>query len=402
MPASTPAREPLLTPRFAMLWTYAFITFFSAFQLFPAMPLRIRELGGSLSQAGLFLMVYTFASAFAAPIMGTVADHVGRKRMLITASLAFIVFSILYGLIHNLVILLVVGIIHGSLWSGILASASAIMSEFIPESRRAQGLAWWGLSSTAAITLAPVVGLWVFDRFGWGVLCLELVVLSAVMAVWAVMLPAKDRPAPDARLALHDAWDWAVVKTTLSFTVLSFGYGGVTSYSAIVAIQHHIKPDAIYLTVFAATIVAVRVSLSHIADRVGVKTVLYPSLVLIPIAFAVLGLATLRWQLVVSAILFGAGFGFGYPAFATFILDNTNPLRRARTFGSMVWAFDTGIGLGSFAVGAIGQRYGLGTAFEFAAALSCLAIPIFAWTSRGLAPSGSKLATEVKHVSSAE
>src|ERR1051325_7121547 len=220
MPAPAPAREPLLTPRFAMLWTYAFITFFSAFQLFPAMPLRIRELGGSLSQAGLFLMVYTFASAFAAPIMGTVADHVGRKRMLIIASVLFIAFSILYGLIHNLAWLLAVGVIHGSLWSGILASASAIMSEFIPESRRAQGLAWWGLSSTTAITIAPVVGLWVFDHSGWIVLCVELAVLSTVMAAWAMLLPANDTPAPGARLALHDAWDWGVVKTTLSFSVL--------------------------------------------------------------------------------------------------------------------------------------------------------------------------------------
>jgi predicted MFS family arabinose efflux permease len=99
-------------------------------------------------------------------------------------------------------------------------------------------------------------------------------------------------------------------------------------------------------------------------------------------------MATLRWQLVASAIVFGTGFGLAYPAFATFILDNTDPLRRARTFGSMVWAFDTGIGLGSFAVGAIGQRYGLGTAFEYAAALSCLSIPIFAWTSRGLRSAG--------------
>ena len=391
------SREPLLTPRFAMLWAYAFITFFSAFQLFPAMPFHIQELGGSLSQAGLFLMVYTFASALAAPIMGTVADHVGRRRMLIIASVVFILFSVLYGLIHNLVLLLAVGIIHGSLWSGILASASAIMSEFIPESRRAQGLAWWGLSSTAAITLAPPVGLWVFGHFHWVVLCMELAVLSTAMTVWALVLPARDAARPDSRLVIGDAWDWRVIRTTLSLTVLSFGYGGVTSYSAIVAIQHHVKPDAIYLTVFAATIVVVRVTLSHIADRVGVKRVLYPSLALVPVAFAILGIATVRWQMVASAILFGAGFGFGYPAFASFILDKTDPLRRARTFGSMVWAFDTGIGLGSFAVGALGQRYGLGTAFEFAAALSCLSIPIFAWTSRGMA-----LAGEVKHVSAAE
>ena len=165
---------------------------------------------------------------------------------------------------------------------------------------------------------------------------------------------------------------------------MSFGYGGVTSYTAIMAIEHHIKPEAIYLTTFAATIVVTRVSLSHLADRVGIKAVLYPSLALAPIAFAVLSVSKVRWEMMTSAILFGICFGLAYPAFATFILGNTDPLRRARTFGSMVWAFDTGLGTGSFAIGAIGQRYGLGTAFGFAAALSCLAIPIFFWTSRGL------------------
>ncbi len=131
--------------------------------------------------------------------------------------------------------------------------------------------------------------------------------------------------------------------------------------------------------------VVVRIALSHLVDRVGVKRVLYPSLAFVPVAFAVLALSHLRWQMMVSAILFGIGFGLAYPAFATFILGNTDPARRARTFGSMVWAFDTGIGLGSFGIGAIGQRFGLGTAFAFSALLSCLAIPIFAWTSRRLA-----------------
>src|SRR6185295_12177106 len=102
-------------------------------------------------------------------------------------------FFVLYGIIVNLRLLLVVGAIHGAMWSGILSSASAIMSEFIPESRRAQGLAYWGLSSTAAVSLAPAAGLWVF-HFGWLTLCIELAALSAVMTVWAVVLPARDTP----------------------------------------------------------------------------------------------------------------------------------------------------------------------------------------------------------------
>src|SRR5436190_44178 len=304
MATSASPREPLFSLRFAMLWAYAFITFFSAFQLLPAIPLHILELGGSKAQAGWFLTVYTLCSAFAAPVMGTIADHVGRRRLLIVASILFVFFSVAYGLIRDLRLLLLVGAVHGSMWSGILASASAIMSEFIPESRRAQGLAWWGLSSTAAISLAPAVGLWVF-RFGWMTLCVELAVLSTVMAVWAVVLPARDASRSTGKLAFGDAWDWRVIKTTLSFSVMCFGYGGITSYAAIFAIEHHVTPEAIYLTTFAATIIVVRVSLSHLADRVGVKRVLYPSLALVPIAFAVLAVSIVRWEMMVSAIIFG-------------------------------------------------------------------------------------------------
>jgi MFS family permease len=200
-------KEPLLTPRFAGLWLFAFITFFSAFQLLPAIPFRILELGGSTAAAGWFLSVYTFASAFAAPVMGSIADHVGRRRMLVTASFLFIIFSIAYGVVTNLPLLLLIGAVHGSIWSGILASSSAIMSEFIPVARRTEGMAYWGLASTSAVAIAPAVGLWVF-HFGWLTLCIELAAISAVMTIWSSRLPAVEAALPEAWPKLKTLFDW--------------------------------------------------------------------------------------------------------------------------------------------------------------------------------------------------
>ncbi len=382
--------EPLFTTAFAGLWAYAFVTFFSAFQLLPAIPFRILDLGGSTAKAGWFLSVYTYASAFSAPVMGTIADHIGRRRLLIIASIVFICFSIAYGLITNLYALLVVGAIHGSMWSGLIAAASAIMSDYIPASRRNQGLAWWGVASTAAVAIAPAVGLWVF-HFGWLTLCIELAILSALMTIGALLLRVPEPRRERARIALSESWDWHVIQTTLSLTVATFGYGGIASYTAIIAVQRHIVPKAIYLTVFAASIVVFRVFFSHLGDRVGTKRMLYPALILIPIAFALLAVAEKKWEMVVSAVVFGTGFGAAYPALATFILGNTDPDRRARTFGSIVWAFDTGIGTGSLIIGALGESFGFRTAFFVAAGLSCLSIPIFGWSSRRLSVRASTL-----------
>ncbi|HUP48231.1 MAG TPA: MFS transporter [Thermoanaerobaculia bacterium] len=376
--------ETLFTRRFFGLWAFNFFAFFSAFQLLPVIPFRILELGGSKTTAGWFLTVYTFASAFAAPLMGTLADHLGRKRLLIGASALFIVFSLLYGMVTTIPLLLLIGMVHGALWSGLLSSSAAIMSDFIPPSRRAEGLAYWGLSGNAAIAAAPAVGLLMF-RFGWMALCTELAVLSLVMLIWSSRLPVTETRRTEPLPSLRDAWDWRVSRAALSLAVLAFGHGGITSFVALLSQERGIQPASLYFTVLAVSVVLVRVFIARLADRYGPKVVLYPSFVAVPVAFAILAVAQTRWELVLSASLLGIGFGGVWPAFTSYVLMHSDPARRARTFGSIVWAFDIGIGLGSLTTGALGERYGLGLAFGVAAAVSCLATPIFVAASRRLA-----------------
>ena len=58
------------TPRFFLMWSYSFTVFLSAFQLLPTAPFHILSLGGSSTEAGLFLGFLTYASAISAPITG--------------------------------------------------------------------------------------------------------------------------------------------------------------------------------------------------------------------------------------------------------------------------------------------------------------------------------------------
>jgi MFS family permease len=376
---------PLFTRRFVALWFFQCATFFCLFQLLPVIPLRIVDLGGDKSTAGLFLFVYTLASAFAAPIMGTIADHVGRKRMLVTASLLFVGFSLAYGFVAWLPAVLAIAVVHGALWSSILAAAGAIMTEYIPAERRVEGLAYWGLAPTAAMAFAPALGFFVY-RLGWLTLCVEIAILSALTAIWASRLDAgtaRDpaKPFPRAR----EFWDLQVIAATVSLGVVAFGYGGVTSYVAILCRERGIHPESLFFIVFSIGTLGIRLFVPRLGDRYGPKVLLYPAFVAMPIAFAVLAYAYDRVLLSVSALLFGMGLGLAFPAFMTFVMAHTPDDRRARTFGSVILGFDTGIGLGSFVIGAIAERAGLQLAFTIAAGVACLSIPIFVVTSRRLA-----------------
>ena len=46
---------------------------------------------------------------------------------------------------------------------------------------------------------------------------------------------------------LATLFDWGVVRTTLCLSCVSFGYGGITSYAAILAVHGDVKPERLKL-----------------------------------------------------------------------------------------------------------------------------------------------------------
>ena len=49
----------------------------------------------------------------------------------------------------------------------LLSASSAYMTGLLPERRRAEGIGYWGLSSVAAIAVAPPLAFWIMQRGGW-------------------------------------------------------------------------------------------------------------------------------------------------------------------------------------------------------------------------------------------
>jgi len=367
------APERLFTPRFLVMCGFTFTVFLSAFQLLPTAPFEILARGGSTFDSGLFLGFLTYSSAFSAPVTGGFSDRAGQRRVLITASIALTIFSIAYAIVPGFRILLLIVLIHGVFWSGLLSASAAYLTNSIPESRRAEGVAYWGLSSVAAIALAPPIGFWVY-RFGWTTLCVESAGLNLVMAAIAWRLP--DQPVP-ARVVHRRGVEWRVLALSITLFLYSFGYGGITSFTALYADANGVSHKGIYLTALSVVILVTRPLAGRLADRLGPRRVLMPCLALIAVGLACLCAGgTLRW-LLTSAIVFGTGFGTAYPVFVAHVMNHVGPERRGAAFGAILAAFDTGIGTGSTLMGWIIGSHGFVAAFGTAAALSALSLPYF-------------------------
>jgi len=165
--------------------------------------------------------------------------------------------------------------------------------------------------------------------------------------------------------------------------LVAASYGAITSYAALLAADRGVSPRSLFFTVFALTVIATRIVLPQLVDR-GRRPehLLVGSLLLVPPGLLLLGLAHSRGGMVAAAIVFATGFGSAYPTFMSWVLARTDARHRAATFGSVLLAFDTAIGLGSLLVGRLGERLGLGGAFLVLAAVSTLAVPSFLLTRR--------------------
>lgn len=364
---------------------FNFTVFLSAFQLFPTAPYRILELGGSKVAAGLFLGFLTYGSAFSAPFTGALADRVGRTRMLVTCSSALAVFCLGYAVSERYEVMLALVLFHGLFWSGLLSASAAQVADLLPESRRAEGLGYWGFSTILAIAVAPSVG-FKMHTLGWTLLCVEAALLNVAMALSAWWLTRGGPTGATTSGQRLVQIEWRVVAISGTLFLYSFGYGGVTSFVALYADANHTTPRSLYFTTFALTTLVVRLVTGPLADRVGHRRVFLPCLGLIVLGYALLAVGGTRGWLVLSGIVFGAGFGAAWPVFMAHLLRHFDPARRGAVFGGVLACFDTGIGTGSIVSGWIVSHWGFRSAYLVAAALAACALPYFLAVEKRVLP----------------
>ncbi len=375
--------DRLFTPRFFWMCGFSFTVFLSAFQLFPTAPYRVIQLGGSKAAAGLVLGFLTYGSAFSAPFTGALADRLGRRRTLVGVSLGLTGFALVYAVVQTVWLLLASVLLHGVLWSALLSASGAYVTELMPESRRAEGISYWGMASTLSVALAPSLGLLLLDR-GWTWVCLSVGVLNLAMAGIAWHMP-EDRPRQDSRsgrlgdVLSSDVLEWRVTVLAVTLFLYCFGYGGITSFVALYADSQGLA-RGLWFAVFSGAVLLSRPFSGRLADRLGHVRTFLPCVVLTVIAYALLAVGGRPEVFLGSAVVFGIGFGSAYPIFAAYVMKHVSNARRGAAFGGILAALDTGIGSGSMALGWVIQQYGFRQAYGLGAVLAALAIPYFLLT----------------------
>lgn len=131
-----------------------------------AMPTIIRDLGG-LSMYGWVAGIYMLALSAFMPLLGKLADLFSRKKVYFASMAFFIGGSIICGLSHSMIMLLIGRGIQGLGAGGLMPLAMTISSDLFPVEQRAKVQAFMGPVMFIPMLLGPLMGGFFVDQASW-------------------------------------------------------------------------------------------------------------------------------------------------------------------------------------------------------------------------------------------
>ncbi len=159
-----------------------------------ALPAIASDLG-DVERISWVVVSYLIANTIAAPVYGRLGDSFGRRRMMLTALVLFIVGSLLCALAPNIEILTVTRVLQGFGGGGLMTLSQALVGETIPPRERGRYQGYLAGVSVSSSTFGPVAGGYLTQAFGWRSIFLVNVPLglAAVLLVMRLTAHPSDR-----------------------------------------------------------------------------------------------------------------------------------------------------------------------------------------------------------------
>jgi MFS family permease len=128
--------------------------------------LRTQDIGTPLETTILMYPLFNLAAALISYPAGSFSDKLGRKNVLLTSFIIFMLTYIGFAYAQNVLIFAALFIFYG-LYQGIFrAVGKAFASDFVPENLRASGVGWYSSTVGLLELVASVVAGLLWDRVG--------------------------------------------------------------------------------------------------------------------------------------------------------------------------------------------------------------------------------------------
>ena len=234
---------------------FLFVFYFAQTTILPIYILQ--DLHGSLAQAGLAMTLFMASSIAVRPFSGLIIEKFGRKKTFFVSEFLFCLFSIAYIFADNLEVLLWLRFLHG-IWFSILTTVTVpIANEFIPDSRRGEGMGYFVMSVNLGIVLGPLIGLSLIQPLSYAVVATILAAIVCLGFVFCFLIPVQAETSTmqkmqKKQLSIHDFVEKKALPVSIMAMMVSFAYASIMSFiSTYSASKNLLAYASLFFIVFA-------------------------------------------------------------------------------------------------------------------------------------------------------
>ena len=377
---TTTIKEKLWTSSFLFACIANLLTGIAFYQISVTLPFFIIEkFDVDVSKMTIIHSAYVLSALCIRFFSGYLVDNFSRKKIYIFSFITFVSLFFGYTIASTILILFVLRIFHGLSWGMITTSSNTLAIDLLPSKRRGEGIGYYGLMSTLAMSVGPIIGMYIYDHYNFDYIFYSALIFGCIGILFALFIKDPNKkPLKEKRIKTPITLDrFLLIKAiplAINVLFLEITYGALYTFGVMYGKQLNIEGASYMFLSIALGIASSRIFSGKLIDKGWVNQINMAGIFSILLGYFFIAFPIIDWFYFLGSYLIGLGFGVSIPAFQTQFMNMTIPEKRGSANSTFFIAIDLGLGIGMVAAGQLVLKMGFQNLFIISGILSILTL----------------------------
>ena len=351
--------------------------------LVPTIPIYLSKSGSTEVEIGILIGALGISSLVLRPIVGKKLSQIREKKFMLAGAILFAVTSIAYILTPPFWPFLLVRVFQGIGTAFFFTASIALITHITPEAYRGQSLGYFFLSFNISMALAPIIGMFLINRFSFNVLFSVCTALS-LCSLWIASKLSQKQPESIAPLPteVRSSFGFKALSPILLYFMVHMIFGALMAFFPLYAINQGVANPGLFFTAYAFVMISGRVFGGRVFDIQKREKVILPCIIAFILAMTLLAFSKSLGMFILVAVIAAAGHAFLVPSLFAYVLDLVGT-SHGTAIGWLTAMGDLGLGLGPMIMGVVLRLTDFPTMFLSLALTGLIGFAYFYFFVRG-------------------
>ncbi|BAY27007.1 major facilitator transporter [Calothrix sp. NIES-2100] len=324
-----PQKPVYLELNFQIVCAISLIAVLGVSSVTPAFPGLAKALNVKPQNLGLLVTAFTLPSLMLGPVIGVLADRIGRKKIIVPSLILFGIAGTACGFARDFNLLLFLRLLQGIGAASLLSLSTTLIGDLYTGARRMTAMGYNASVSSIGTASYPTIG-GALATLGWFYpFMLPIIAIPIGLLVFFALNnpePKGDRNLKEylknaAKILKNRRLFGLFIASSANFVLL---YGAYVTYFPQLINDTFKAPPSLIGILLSSVSVAIIISssqLGRLATRFPATNLIQASFILYALALFIVPFMPSIWFLLIPTTIFGMGLGLGFPSIQTLLAD---------------------------------------------------------------------------------